>query len=90
MLGLDRTDAHLRRVQTRSIRGQKLPQKYSSQAVAVPSWREFVRYLLLTDKLAYVSSTVTTSALFKSSHKSDNEASHYLMSADVRIPTGPW
>ena len=56
VLGLDRTDAHLRRVQTKSVQGQKLPQKYSSQAVAVPSWREFVRYLLLTDKLTYVSS----------------------------------
>ena len=55
VLGLDRTDAQLRRVQTKSVRGQALPQKYISRPVAVPSWREFVRYLLVTDKLSYVS-----------------------------------
>ena len=63
VLGLDRTDAHLRRVQTKTIRGQERPQKYSSRPVAVPSWREFVRFLLVTDKLAYVSAKLSSLSL---------------------------
>ena len=56
VLGLDRTDGYLRRLVTKSVRGQKLPQRYVSKPVAVPTWREFVRYLLLTDRLTYVNS----------------------------------
>ena len=63
VLGLDRTDAHLRRVQTKTVGGQERPQKYSSRPVAVPSWREFVRFLLVTDKLAYVSAKLSSLSL---------------------------
>ena len=45
VLGLDRVDGLLRRVVTKQVGGARLPQQYSSKPVAVPTWREFVRYL---------------------------------------------
>ena len=55
MLNLQRTDGFLRKVLTKTIDVEKRPQKYINKPIAVPTWREFVSYLLAIDKSSYVS-----------------------------------
>ena len=61
-MNLQRTDGFLRKVVTKTIGGEKMPQKYINKPIAVPSWREFVTYLLAVDKSSYVSVTFITTS----------------------------
>ena len=55
VLKLQRIDGYLKKVETKKVDGEKKPQKYINKPVAVPTWPEFVEYLLSVDKLKYVS-----------------------------------
>ena len=55
VLKLERIDGYLRRKVRKEVAGQKKVERYSKVGVAVPSWSEFIRYLVTVDKLSYVS-----------------------------------
>ena len=55
VLKLERVDGYLKRKITKEVSGQRKVERYVKVGVAVPTWTEFVRYLLSVDKLSYVS-----------------------------------
>ena len=55
VLKLERIDGYLKRKVTKEVSGERKVERYSKVPVAVPSWLEFVRYLLSVDRLSYVS-----------------------------------
>ena len=55
VLKLERIDGYLRRKVRKEVGGQEKVERYSKVGVAVPSWSEFIRYLVTVDKLSYVS-----------------------------------
>ena len=57
VLKLERIDGYLRRQVRKEVEGERKVERYSKVGVAVPSWAEFIRYLVTVDKLSYVSQT---------------------------------
>ena len=55
VLKLERVDGYLKRKITKEVSGERKVERYVKVGVAVPTWTEFVRYLLSVDKLSYVS-----------------------------------
>ena len=55
VLKLERIDGYLRRKVLKGAEGERKVERYSKVGVAVPSWSEFIRYLVTVDKLSYVS-----------------------------------
>ena len=55
VLKLERVDGYLKRKVRTEVSGEKKVERYSKVPVAVPSWPEFIRFLLSVDKLSYVS-----------------------------------
>ena len=55
VLKLERVDGYLKRKVRTEVAGEKKVERYSKVPVAVPSWPEFIRFLLSVDKLSYVS-----------------------------------
>ena len=55
VLKLERVDGYMKRKITKEVSGERKVERYVKVGVAVPTWTEFVRYLLSVDKLSYVS-----------------------------------
>ena len=53
VLKLERIDGYLRRKVRKEVEGERKVERYSKVGVAVPSWEEFIRYLVTVDKLSY-------------------------------------